>query len=243
VQIVSTGVGAVNKHIATHVTALELEAIIRSMFSSIVVPGKPLLAFVHGMTTDGASTPLAAVRALAPGNGWHCICHVVHLLIAVDMGLQKRKTKDGIEGRDDMPDETGLGDALILNGYLRDVKYIVAKIARSPLVTRKYEAKWQDIFSDDKKPLRPIVAVATRWSSTYFLLLRFMEIWPVIVWMPAEDLGLSVLEWSGLKMRIMSSLPTLRQLVVMLEVPFQLTERFSANGLFLLVLETIPTKD
>jgi hypothetical protein len=232
VQISSTGLATATKHIATNITAIELEKIIRKMFGAPLVGDKPQFDFVFGMTTDGASTPLLAVRCMAPDNGWHCICHVIHLLVAVDMGLQKRKKKGVDVFNLDDDDEGGneMVENLTVRANLANVKYIVNKLARSSVAKRKFEAKWAEIFVDDKMPLRPIVEVATRWSSTYYLLLRFMEIWPVVVRMSFDAIGFTAAEWSTLKRRIADALPTLRQLVILLQVPFQLTERFSANG-------------
>jgi hypothetical protein len=233
VQVSSTGLATTTKHIATSITAAELEKIIRNMFSAPLVGGKPLFDFVLGMTTDGASTPLLAVRSMAVDNGWHCICHVIHLLVAVDMGLQKRKKKgvDALNQGDDDEEGNEMVENLTVRAYLANVKLVVNKLARSSVAKRKFDAKWISMYPDDTMPLRPIVEAATRWSSTYFLLLRFMEIWPVIVRLSYDAIGFPATEWVALKLRIADALPTLRQLVVLLQVPFQLTERFSANGL------------
>jgi hypothetical protein len=91
-------------------------------------------------------------------------------------------------------------------------------------------AAWKAAFGEEPV-LKPVLDVVTRWSSTYYVLLRFCELWAVLSKMPAADLSFDTAEeWLALKQRLERHTLVLPAIIELLQPFFVYTERFSACG-------------
>jgi hypothetical protein len=117
-----------------------------------------------------------------------------------------------------------------LQFIVKDIKSLIVKFAHSSKIARAYETAWNEHYTGARacRPLKPIYDVPTRWSSTYYLLLRFACMWPVLKRMRSDDLDLEESEWLALRERLVGHAQHLPALLRMLEHIFKWTERFSA---------------
>lgn len=199
-------------------SAVLLRSAVHDFLAPLMNFGEVESDIVNSVTTDTASTALAVYK----DYGWlatKCICHMLQLIFTADL---LPRTAEG--------SASGARGCIELWALVTDIKSLIVKFAHSTKLARAYEKAWNEHYTGARacRPLKPIYDVPTRWSSTYYLLLRFACMWPVLKHMRSNDLDLGEREWLALRERLVGHAQHLPALLRMLEHIFKWVERFSA---------------
>ena len=93
---------------------------------------------------------------------------------------RESKEKDGFQREKEARDSTtGCPDFMTVYDLVKEVFGLFPKISTKAF--RAYRAAWKRMYPDEKVELLPIGWGVTRWSAFFMSLLRFMEVWLVIV--------------------------------------------------------------
>ena len=134
------------------ITGSELHAVVNAYFAPLLLKGQDVVSILNSVTTDTAAVPMSAFKD-EPSLRVGCICHIINLIF----GDLQTPNRDGYSPE--------------LNAMMRDMKFVLAKFAKSPKVRRAYTDAWSKTWPGEA-PLQPIYDVVMRWSSTFHLIVH-----------------------------------------------------------------------